>query len=743
MRRAGIGLLFLFATHWVWSQIIAIDSLKKELREAVTNHDSIFIMIDLSEAYMDVEVEKGLEWTQAAIGLAGSVQDSVAEIQLKLILAQYHLLNSTLEQSEELCRELLSSHLQPHKRAELFFHLGKTLQLLGRHDSAILYFDKSSELNHVLGRSEKIHLNNAYKGESLNRTGELHKALDICTKSLSGIMPLNLKYEEAIILNFLGGINVSMGNMATATDNFFSALTIADSLNNERLRMEQLNEIGIIYAVQQEPQESISYFQKALESAARLKSHRDYIGTLSNLAYMHSVIQEYDQSIRHYNGALAYNAQFGDDCLHPFIYEGLARLYENLQQPDSVRKFFQLVLHDAKGCQLKEFEISALQGLGRYYLKQNSITRSIEYFHDSFQLASRNDFKPLLQIASQELSEAYKKQGNFREALKYYEIAEAMEDSIYSQQSKEEILKLTARYEFEKEKQALQAEQDQREIEHQAEIKRQLLAKNYMWVGLALTIILIGTLWWSYTGKQKSNLILSRLNREKNELIGVVAHDLRSPLSTILGFSQILREDHDLPEEENRQYLTRIYNSADRMKDMIEKVLDVNAIDSDVVKMDAKVVDIGRLLNEVLDSIQLRADQKRIELIRNYNEGIYFSSIDRNYGIQIFENLLSNAIKFSKKGEEVVTGIGFEGDKVQVSIKDHGPGISDQERKLLFKRFAKLSARPTSNESSVGLGLSIVKRYVGAMGGELNVQSDLGRGTTFKVSFWSTKAMVS
>lgn len=730
-------IVFSLSFHMCQAQLSQIDSLNQELLQVSKISDSLIILDQLSTRYVDANVEKGFLITNSTLELLKRYPNDSLEIRLLLRKANYHTLSSNFVQSEKILLTLLSSDQDASLRSQIFQQLGKNLQLSGKHDSAIFYFDKALSLRSEIEDHIGVQMSRAYKSESLNRTGNLQEALELCTQSLVEIQEIQAKKEEAIILNFLGGINTSLGAMPAATKYYLEALTIADSLENRRLKMEQLNDMGVIYAVQGESEESINFFERALMAAEKIRSHRDYIGALSNLAYMHSVTNDTEQSIVYYEEALAYNDQYGDQCLHPFIYDGMARLYERLTQPDSVKKYFELVLAEARNCQLKEFEISALQGIGRYYEGKGYVKQSIHHFQTSFGIAEENSFKPLLKISADQLYQVYKQLGDFEEALKYHEIAEAIEDSIYNEQNKDEILRQTARYEFENEKHRIEDEQEKQQILHEAEMQSQLLTRNYMLVGLMLTLILILTLWMSYESKKKSNRVLARLNHEKNELIGVVAHDLRSPLNLILGFSQMMIEDQQDTSSNEQQFLLRINNSAGRMKHMIERVLDVNAIESEMIKLDAQVVDLGAMINAVIESLKPSADVKDITIESHFSEQTFFAEIDENYGIQVFENLISNAIKFSEKNKPVDIEILSEGDRVKMLVRDHGPGINSAELKLLFERFTKLSARPTANESSTGLGLSIVKKYVSAMGGEVDVRSEVGEGTTFIVSFWN------
>lgn len=724
------------------AQDAEVNALKTRLENAVGASDSLRILLELSKSLVDKDTEDGKHFANLALQLAKALNRKNEIVEALREVSNYQRLSSEFEASvltSKEALELLKDTVSGEYHSTIFLQIGKSFQLLGRHDSAIFYLEKSIAMSRSIGDSLQVSMATSYLGESYNRTGKLQRALDLGSRALNSIKSLGSKKDEVIALNFLGATNVSLGQFPVAMELFLEALSISDSLGNVRLQMEQLNDIGVIYAVQGDNQKCLEYFNKALDAAFEIKSHRDYTGIMSNIAYIYSVINEPERSLEYYKEVLAYNATFGDKCLIPFINEGIARLYESINQPDSSIKYFRSVLEAAKQCQLREFEISALQGIGRYHLDRGETDMAIRYFEQSFDISESDNFRPLRHISTSELHRAYKSIHNYKESLKYHELMKSLEDSLYNKKNRDEISRLTARYEFDKEKQLIEAERVRRELEHSEDLKRQILTRNYMIAGLILTLILIGTLWRLYTIKKRANLQLTRLNSEKNELIGVVAHDLRNPLTAITALLPLLKRDlKDHLDDDHKSFFDEIQRGANRMIEMIAKVLDVNAIESETMNIDLEIQDIASILKSVANSFQVSSEKKEIDIVKDLPENKYFALVDSNYTIQIFENLISNAIKFSPPGKNIYLSVGESDGWVLIKVKDEGPGISEEDQKLLFRRFTKLSAKPTGSESSTGLGLSIVKKYVEAMNGSIAVISELNSGTTFEVQFRMT-----
>ncbi|WP_438423620.1 sensor histidine kinase [Aquimarina macrocephali] len=230
---------------------------------------------------------------------------------------------------------------------------------------------------------------------------------------------------------------------------------------------------------------------------------------------------------------------------------------------------------------------------------------------------------------------------------------------------------------------------------------------------------------------------LVNLNKEKDMLVNVVAHDLRTPLSHIRLLIQLIDVTSLHLTDDQKSYLTEIDNSADRLSQMIGRILNIHALETNRVKLKNQIIDLVELVNYVVRCFHLTAEDKEIEMIATSQPGSHFVEVDKNYMIQVLENLVSNAIKFSERGSKVALHVKSYDERTYVVVEDQGPGISEEDQKKLFGRFQRLSAQPTEGEASIGLGLSIVKKYIESMDGEIHCESELGIGTKFIISFES------
>lgn len=229
------------------------------------------------------------------------------------------------------------------------------------------------------------------------------------------------------------------------------------------------------------------------------------------------------------------------------------------------------------------------------------------------------------------------------------------------------------------------------------------------------------------------NSQLTSLNEEKNNLVRILAHDMRSPINHISGLVNILRLTHKDYSEEDKAIINQIEDAVKRLNQMISKILDFDELgDGNEMKINPEEIKIIELFKEIENQLSGKAKEKNIRVLMEAENDLHLST-DHLLFSQILENLINNAIKFSPVDKTVLVKAEDEGDSILFSVKDEGPGLTENDKTLVYKKFQKLSARPTKGEDSIGLGLSIVKKFTELLGGSAWVESKKGEGANFKV----------
>lgn len=231
----------------------------------------------------------------------------------------------------------------------------------------------------------------------------------------------------------------------------------------------------------------------------------------------------------------------------------------------------------------------------------------------------------------------------------------------------------------------------------------------------------------------KSYKQVLELNNEKNEFLGIAAHDLKNPLTVIKGYTDILIADKELPGEIRQGFLDEIMGASNRMFDIVTNLLDVNAIEQGKIKIKKEFIPVSTIIEEIFNQNSENAAKKEIRIHKETVDDSILVYVDRNLTLQIVDNLISNAIKFTSIGKNIYINCKINNDEkfVSIAIRDEGPGFSEEDKKKVFGKFARLSAKPTAGENSTGLGLSIVKKLVELQKAYILLESEQGEGATF------------
>lgn len=218
-----------------------------------------------------------------------------------------------------------------------------------------------------------------------------------------------------------------------------------------------------------------------------------------------------------------------------------------------------------------------------------------------------------------------------------------------------------------------------------------------------------------------------------SEEIGMVSHDLRNPMGTILGYTEMLLQSKaaESLQEDQKLVLGKIRDNSLFVLNMLGELMDSAMIESGKVRVDAFPCDISGPIKTSADRCRAAANKKEIGLELELPREPLRPNVDLGKIGRVLDNLLTNAIKFSKAGTTITVGAVRDGDAVRVWVRDQGQGIRDDEIALLFKKFSRTSTRSTAGEKSSGLGLYIVRSLVKLHGGDVRAESAWGAGSTF------------
>ncbi len=540
-------------------------------------------------------------------------------------------------------------------------------------------------------------------------------------------------------LNNLGVTEQTLGNYVEALNYYYRAYIIVRPLIDYQSSPVILANISEVYYDLDEYDSAAQYANMAVEITSLNPNSSRHLLSLNALARSKLAQNELDQAQQLYTTIINISNEIGDKRYAAYANQGMGKLYVSSDFPEYARSHLALALD--LFTELEDETYLAELYLDMSKLKLNNQPDSAYYFiRKSLAISHHLGLKDLIVDSYQLLMTYFGDQRDF-DSLNYYQ---RIYRELQYQQTKDNNL-LSIQGMFAK----MKDEQIRSELQAQTlALERKTIQTNFFVAFTVLTILFAGLI-YRYYRKQKrlgyyltdvneqityqnelidnKNKKLSALNSEKNDLINIVAHDLKNPLSNIINAIELIESD-----EKNKVPLEIVEGSAKRLSEMITKILDVETIEKGLTNLKLVPVNFSNTLNTLLESIENQAIKKDIKIHLNIEKDVIVQG-DQTYLYQVMENILSNAIKYSPFKKNIYVSLRSFVKIARVEVKDEGPGIPDKEQSKLFQMYQKLSSTPTANEHSTGLGLSIAKKYVDAMSGRIWCKSKLEHGTSFYV----------
>lgn len=510
-------------------------------------------------------------------------------------------------------------------------------------------------------------------------------------------------------LNCVGVINDNLNNYANALKSYFRALKIYEEEKENKKIAIVLSNIGLIYTNIKDYKNALKFYSQALDIAEDENDNESLLVTNINIGLTHTLLGNYDESLKFLNDALNLALNRNDKRRASIALDHIAETNIQINNiPEAYRLFEESrklkdSLDDKRGL------VKIFGTVGQLKLVENNIDEAKENLEKALAIATELGMKRSIHELHKSLSEAYEKVNDAENALAHLKIAYRKEMELLKEEAELRAKNISTQ---------LEIEQAQKE----AEIQR---LKN---IELAQAL----------EDVKKLNVKLKELNDEKNEFMAIAVHDLKNPLQNILSTARIIKRSSDLPKDEQDEYTANIISQTDRMFNIIKKLLDHNAIDQGEMKTRIAETEVNSLCRELFQNFREEAERKKLSLILQDSLTDININTDKVILYEILQNLVSNAIKFSSEFKSIILRVVNDEKTVHIEVIDQGPGFSEEDKKKMFNKFARLSAKPTGNEHSTGLGLSIVKKLCELIEASLKLESDEGSGSKFIITLKKT-----
>lgn len=536
--------------------------------------------------------------------------------------------------------------------------------------------------------------------------GSYERALEYFGKALEIAERKNSQRIISFCLSNSGVIQNKIGNYDEALNLYQRSLRIGRTLNNPVQVSNCLINIGTNYADMGEPEKGLDYVHQGMEIKIELRDERIISNCYIHLASIHSMMEENEKAIELLNRAIPQKEQLDDPDGLIRCYLGLGTIAADQERYDEAERMADMALEIAG-------EIHAMEYIADGYL----IKREIAV-----------------------------KRGNYRSAYQY-----AMQHRLYNDSLMYEATsKAAMEMEFRTRSKVLQQENENLRIQSNLDQllvrKKTLVFRTSLVIVSVLVLGLILVLYFMRRHKKtslkleeknlvitKQNLKLDQVNKTKDRMMSIIAHDLRGPIGNQLTAVEVLNriEGDENVEIDRKRLLSNLKNSASYSLELLENLLHWSRLDKGASNYHPEEVKLNTLVNNCLSLYSESAISKELEFIEEIN-GVITCYADRIMMETIYRNLISNAIKFSNPGGTITIGLSNVDGMTHFRVSDQGIGMTEEEaRKVTLN--GGVTRRGTANEKGAGMGLTLVREFTKLHNGTLSITSEPNKGSTFEV----------
>ncbi|OJW14917.1 tetratricopeptide repeat protein [Mucilaginibacter sp. 44-25] len=691
-----------------------VDSLKKLLNISAapvlaSDTTTINRINELADHYYESIPDSSTYYAQVAVGLANQSGYKKGEAAGNNILGRVNSFNGKYDEAQKNYNTALQIYTTLNNQlgiSESYMGLGRVQDFLGNYDKAIGYF---------------------------------HLALAI-RKKLNN--PLEIAHCYAII-----GITYdNKGDFNKALDNYFHSLTIDLRLNNQLAAADNYCNIGVVMQHLELYAKALEYFNKANALWLKLDDKQGISTAYQNIGEVLLAQKQYNKALGYFKEAGAMYHELGDEEGIGLIYYNIGLYHFHTGRIDSALQYLNHAVAYSKKSRIPYNVVNAYIGLATVYNQQKDFVNAEKYALLARETADKLQSLNMHADAVLQLSIAYAGLNNFREAYAQHSLYLRLQDSLKSDVSLQKLSSYN---------QMLNFEANQRKASLKEKYLMEKLAQQrrtnivYGIIILVVTIMLI----FYYNAKRKqyeANAQLAEKNKEvieqaeklndlnhlKDRLIGILAHDLRAPLSTLRGVFSLLTSK-DLTTDEFMAMVPKVFVKLEQTSDFLDTLL--FWINSQVDNIEDTTVSfcLCDVVDEELTILDEQFRLKNITPVNSVNKDHTVLADPKSIRI-VIHNLLTNAIKFSHCNSEIHIAATCLDNSIKFSVQDYGVGMNASQLKKLFAG-KMVSQLGTLNERGTGMGMVFCKDLIEKYNGTIYSESEPGKGTIFSFILPSAK----
>lgn len=583
----------------------------------------------------------------------------------------------------------------------IYKNKGDYVEALSAYQESVMYLDSIRDARDI----SQAYIN---MGNLFVYLGGYDRALEYFGKALEIAERNNYQNSISLCLSNSGVIQNKVGNYEEALNLYQRSLKVSRTLNNPVQISNCLINLGTNYADMNEPEKGLEYVQQGLEIKTELGDERTISNCYIHLADIYSLMEEDEKAIELFNSAIPIKERLDEPDGLIRSYLGLASIALRSGRFGTARRMVDTALE-------KALEIDAVEYISRSYLIKKEIA------------VNQGDYPSAYQFV-----------------LLHHQYKDSLMDEATARAAMEMEIRMRSRVlQQENENLRIQSNLDQLMMKKRTSELHSILA-----IATVLLLALILVIYYMRRHKRtsikleeknlvitKQNLKLDQLNKTKDKMMSIIAHDLRGTIGNQLTAVEVLNriEGDEKVEIDRKSLLGNLKNSASYSLELLENLLHWSRLEEGASKYHPEEVKLNMLVSNCLSLYSESAKNKDLALETDIKETIV-CFIDKIMMETIFRNLISNAIKFSNPGGTINIGLDKKDGMIHFRVSDQGIGMSQEEAQKIIQN-GGISRRGTANEKGAGMGLTLVQEFTKIHNGELLIESEADKGCTFEVVF--------
>jgi signal transduction histidine kinase len=614
-------------------------------------------------------------------------------------------------------------------------------------------YNSIDSLLNILKVSHDTNKINIYKELSWKlRNNNPSSAYKYAYDALQLAVKYNYEDQEASIYNYLGVIRRNQNEYSKALGYFFKALTIGEEIKNLTEIGYAYNNIGDIYSRQKNDSLALIHFQKAFDIFDETNNKRGQAYVFNQMSLVYIDQEKFKEAIFYINKTIEIRQEINDLVGLAVCYRNLGDVYMVQLDYEKANEYYNQSLVIDRRINAKLGIAYTYNHIGKLLIQMKQYEKAIPYLDSALILGELINSLHVQNIASDGLGFANSKINNFQKAYHYTDLHKNLNDSIKTLESSSRITQLTMLYDFEK-------QQEETDRKNKIELKKQQQIRNVLILGISITFVIIFLILRNFIIVKKSRKVLQdknqlieeqkeelmqknaqltetdklirQANATKDKFFSIIAHDLKSPFSSIFGFSNLLYSEFEsFDEKSKKEYLLNISNVSENAYKLLQNLLEWARSQTGQIDYQPEEINIGLLINDNITLLTSLADKKGISLENKVSFQTYAFG-DTNMINTVIRNLISNAIKFSYKSGIITVTAEEDGDFLKIQVSDTGIGLTEEESRDVFSIDVKFKKEGTENEKGTGLGLILSREFVEKNGGKIWVESMVNKGSKF------------